>query len=161
MALSTIGTNSIADDAVTAAKATGFGKIAQVVTVEKAPAENSTSGTSFVTPSGASINITPSATTSKVLVMVQGGGTAVPDGGNAQFTIYRGSTNLGNSSYGFQRQYNDERSDQPLSMQVLDTPNSTSQQTYAIYYKSASSSNVYMHQTVSGVITLIAMEILA
>ena len=31
MALSTIGTNSIADDAITAAKATGFGKISQVV----------------------------------------------------------------------------------------------------------------------------------
>ena len=29
MALSTIGTNSIADDAVTVAKATGFGKVLQ------------------------------------------------------------------------------------------------------------------------------------
>ena len=38
MALSTIGTNSIADDAVTIAKATGFGKIGQVLQAEHSSA---------------------------------------------------------------------------------------------------------------------------
>ena len=46
MALSTIGTNSIADDAVTAAKATGFGKIGQAVQGTKTTQFETTS-TSF------------------------------------------------------------------------------------------------------------------
>ena len=44
MALSTIGTNSIADDAVTIAKATGFGKILQVVNTEFSTTQNGTPG---------------------------------------------------------------------------------------------------------------------
>ena len=139
------------------------GKIAQVLTVEKAPAANSTTGDTFVTPSGASIAITPSATSSKILVMVQGGGTVVSSNATVLYTtIYRDSTNLGNSTKGFQRHYNNSRTDQPLSMQVLDTPNTTSEITYAVYYRSESSGNtVYMHDTASGVLTLVAMEVLA
>jgi hypothetical protein len=147
----------------TIASAADNGKIAQVLTVEKAPAANSTSGDTFVTPSGASINITPSATSSKILVMVQGGGTVVSTNATVLYTtIYRDSTNLGNATQGFQRQYNNQRTDQPISMQVLDTPNTTSQVTYAVYYRSESSGNtVYLQDTASGVMTLIAMEILA
>jgi hypothetical protein len=163
MAQTTIATGGIADDSVTAAKVTGLGKIAQVLTVEKSPAANSTTGDTFVTPSGASINITPSATSSKILVMVQGGGTVVSSNATVLYTtIYRDSTNLGNSTKGFQRHYNNSRTDQPLSMQVLDTPNTTSEITYAVYYRSESSGNtVYMHDTASGVLTLVAMEVLA
>lgn len=141
----------------------GGGKVNQVVSVEKAPATNSTTGTSFVSPSGASINITPSATTSKILVMVKGGGTVVATNATVLYTtIYRDSTNLGNSTKGFQRQYNNSRTDQPLAMQVLDTPNTTSQVTYAVYYRSETNGQtVYMHDSASGVLTLIAMEILA
>ena len=141
----------------------GGGKINQVLSVEKAPATNSTTGDTFVTPSGASINITPSATNSKILIMVHGGGTVVPNNATVLYTtIYRDSTNLGNSTKGFQRQYNNSRTDQPISMQVLDTPNTTSQITYAVYYRSESSGQtVYLQDSASGVMTLVAMEILA
>tara|TARA_R100001443_G_scaffold66610_1_gene75640 strand:+ start:452 stop:1015 length:564 start_codon:yes stop_codon:yes gene_type:complete len=147
----------------TIASAADNGKIAQVLTVEKAPAANSTTGDTFVTPSGASIDITPSATSSKILVMVQGGGTVVASNATVLYTtIYRDSTNLGNATQGFQRQYNNQRTDQPISMQCLDTPNTTSQVTYAVYYRSESSGNqVYLQDTASGVMTLVAMEILA
>ena len=147
----------------TLASAADNGKIAQVLTVEKAPAANSTTGDTFVTPSGASIDITPSATSSKILVMVQGGGTVVATNATVLYTtIYRDSTNLGNSTKGFQRQYNNQRTDQPISMQVLDTPNTTSQITYAVYYRSESSGiQVYLQDTASGVMTLVAMEVLA
>ena len=70
MALSTIGTNSIADDAVTAAKATGFGKIGQIVT-NSAAINTTISSTSLVEmDSNVRITITPSASTSKVLYML-------------------------------------------------------------------------------------------
>ena len=136
------------------------GKIAQIVQTVKTPVANSTSGSSFVTPSGASVDITPSATSSKVLVTVQGGGTRCPDDGLGYFTIYRDSTNLGDSTKGFQKQYNDERTDQPLSMQYLDSPSSTSAITYAVYYK-ASAGTIYLQDTDSGNLIITAMEVLA
>lgn len=152
------GTTTLASSALGAT-----GKIGQVLTVVKTPAANSTTGTSFVSPSGAGINITPSATSSKILVSVQGGGTVVNTNATVLYaTIYRGSTNLGSSSAGLQRQYNNQRTDQPLSMQILDSPNSTSQQTYAIYYRSETNGQqVYMQDTASGDIIITAMEVLA
>jgi len=152
------GTETLASSALGAT-----GKIGQVLTVVKTPAANSTTGTSFVSPSGAGINITPSATSSKILVSVQGGGTVVNTNATVLYaTIYRGSTNLGSSNAGLQRQYNNQRTDQPLSMQILDSPNSTSQQTYAIYYRSETNGQqVYMQDTASGDIIITAMEVLA
>jgi len=67
MALSTIGTNSIADDAVTAAKATGRGKILQVVS-NTVTTNNTTSGTTY-TDTGLSATITPTSSSSKILVL--------------------------------------------------------------------------------------------
>ncbi len=47
-------------------------------------------------------------------------------------------------------------------MQILDSPNSTSQQTYAIYYRSETNGQqVYMQDTASGDIIITAMEVLA
>ena len=137
----------------------GGGKIAQVVQTIKTPATNSTSGSSFVSP-GSGVSITPSATSSKVLVSVQGGGTVAIDDASGYFTIYRDSTNLGDSTKGLQRQYNDERTDQPLSMQYLDSPNTTSSVTYQVYYR-AQAGTIYMHDSASGNLIITAMEVLA
>jgi hypothetical protein len=65
----TVTTAKLADDAVTAAKATGFGKIAQVISTVKTDTFTSTSG-SLTDITGMSAAITPSATSSKVLVKV-------------------------------------------------------------------------------------------
>jgi len=141
----------------------GGGKVNQVVSTKKTPAANSTTGTSFVSPSGASVNITPSATSSKILISVQGGGTVVNTNATVLYaTIYRDSTNLASSNAGLQRQYNNSRTDQPLSMEVLDSPSSTSQITYAIYYRSESNGQqVYMQDTASGDLVITAIEVLA
>ena len=64
---STITTAMLQDDAVTAAKATGFGKIAQVVSTTKTDTFTTTS--SMVDITGLSVNITPSSTSSKILVL--------------------------------------------------------------------------------------------
>jgi len=81
MALSTIGTNAItdgtiatgdiADDAVTAAKATGFGKILQVVG-SSITSNQSGNTSSEVMISNYVANITPSATSSKILILFSG-----------------------------------------------------------------------------------------
>ena len=70
LASDSVTTAKIADDAVTAAKA-GFsaGKIAQVLGVQKTD-KASTSSTSYADISGLSQAITPSATSSKILIMV-------------------------------------------------------------------------------------------
>ena len=66
----TVTTAKIADDAVTYAKATGFGKVLQVVTATDTT-ERSTTSTTFVTGSNTlSVDITPSATSSKIFVIV-------------------------------------------------------------------------------------------
>ena len=67
MALSTIGTNSIADDAVTVAKATGFGKILGVQDNVLSSGVNTTSGTYADV---LSTTYTPSATSSYLYVVV-------------------------------------------------------------------------------------------
>jgi len=69
MAVTTIPTAGIADDAVTIAKATGFGKIGQVIQTVKTSAFTSTS-TSAVDITGMSVSITPSSTSSKIYCYV-------------------------------------------------------------------------------------------
>ena len=72
MALSKIGTNSIADDAVTTAKATGFGKLGQVVNAvfDVDTDVGSTTFADLTDGSGETLEvaITPSATSSKCLI---------------------------------------------------------------------------------------------
>ena len=67
MALSTIGTNSIADDAVTVAKATGFGKLIGIQDNVLSSGVNTTSGTYADV---LSTTYTPSATGNYLLVYV-------------------------------------------------------------------------------------------
>ena len=71
MAVSTIGTNSIADDAVTAAKVTGLGKIGQVDTTTFTGTESTTTNLSSAdsyTTSSVAATLTPTATSSKIYV---------------------------------------------------------------------------------------------
>ena len=70
MSKSQIVTGGIADDAVTAAKATGFGKILQVVSTD-ASSKTTTTSSSEQTAATSS-GITPSSTSSKILVLAHG-----------------------------------------------------------------------------------------
>jgi len=103
-----------------------------------------TSSASFVSI-GHSLAITPSATSSRILIQVCGGSGHAPYVN--QFcisTIYRGSTNLstngietiGNSTAGL--------SAAPHNIVFLDSPNTTSEVTYTPYYRSQPTKpNVY------------------
>lgn len=134
------GVNKIQDGTVVAgdlASSVALGKVLQVVQVTKT-SETLSSSTSFVS-AGLSASITPSATSSKVLVAYH-----IPSFINTAsqylwFTIFRGTvsgTNLGHSLYGFSNLYSGGGiliSDS--SGKFLDSPSTTSAQTYTIGMK--------------------------
>ena len=161
----------------TSATASDFqpgGKIAQVLTATDTSYRSSTS-TSFVTASSTlTVDITPSATSSKILVICTGNFNA-PDGNDAFVsTIYRDSTNLGHTTSGLA--YGNSvpgvsGNHYPTTMTVLDSPSSTSAITYAMYMRcdnvdSDGSSTVTMGNVLAGTSSapishILAMEVLA
>jgi len=139
--------------------ATSFapGKVLQVVTCTADTTERSSNSTSFVTASNTIfVNITPSATSSKIYVLASGSGFGSTATYNSQYTIYRDSTNLATSSTGG---YNIVRTNADNSygnycMSFLDSPSSTSQIKYQIYIKSEGGANsVKLNTNGQGLIT--------
>ena len=161
LADSAVSTAKIADDAVTAAKATGLGKIAQVLGVQKT-AKASTSSTSFVDISGLSQAITPSATSSKILIMVSIKGIASDNSTTDALSLrlMRDSTQLSeatNITYG-----STEQDNQSCPIVFLDSPSSTSSLTYHMEFKSRLSNSSSINNTDgSDDSEMIVMEVLA
>ena len=156
-----VTTDKLADNSVTSAKITGvsFGKVLQVIQANSAVSVATTS-TSFVT-SGVAINITPIATSSKVLLRANIGGFYMLTNDDLYATIYRGSTNLGvgnaNTLFyvhndGGQNRYGNG------SMEILDSPNTTSQVTYTIYFRTGNNQQVELNRPETGLF-FTAMEI--
>jgi hypothetical protein len=122
-----------------------------------------TSSTTFVT-TGLAASITPSSSTSKILITCSGGEFDINSGGQQVYgTIYRNSTNLGGGTATaftdvFTATY---RSIFPVCVQYLDSPATTSSTTYTLYFYSGGGGNTvrYNGQGSMGVITL--MEIAA
>ena len=131
----------------------GGGKVLQVVTAQKTDTF-STSSTSDTTVTGLSLNITPSATTSKILVMINlsacMGSFTDSDGSNSnnRVNIFRGSTNIVDdlvtspgsrtgtlAQHGFRKFQHIEA----LHFHLVDTPSTTSQLTYTVKVKARSS----------------------
>ena len=108
------------------------GKVLQVVAASTETNVNSSS-TSFVNTGGLpSFSFTPSATSSKVLLIANFGG-GEGTGSNAYWTIYRDSSNLGNSSVGFTNmQYSSAHRVAMGAAVYLDSPNTTSAVTYQL-----------------------------
>ena len=151
-----------ASAAITASKLSGTGKVLQVVSAMTNSSIGTTS-TSYVA-TGFYVDITPTATTSKILVTLSGGSTynGVSASTTQFVTIYRDSTNLGHSSYGLSRFSTPGGywSLVPHSASVLDTPSSTSVLRYQIYFKNSNTaSNVDFSHFDRGYVTITAMEI--
>ena len=123
--------------AITALPAGVGGKVLQVVTATDSTTRNTTSS-SFVTASNTlSVNITPSSTSSKIFIIVSAAG-YINATGDANYTIYRESTNLGGSN-GMTTMYNETAAqiNSSIAMSYLDSPSSTSELTYQVYFKTA------------------------
>jgi hypothetical protein len=108
------------------------GSVLQVVTATDTT-ERSTSSTSFVTASNSlSVTLTPISSSSKVFIVV----TTVTYKNTdnfAYYTIYRNSTNLGDTNGGMITISPDRYV--PTAMSHLDSPNTTSSITYQVYFR--------------------------
>jgi len=141
----TVSTAKIVDGAITSGKlASGVGgKILQVVSATDSTARTTTS-TSFVTASNTlSVSITPSSASNKIFVSVSS--TIVNSSGDGFVfsTIYRDSTNLGESTNGMavgNSVPGVTAMHAPLCMTILDSPSSTSALTYQVYFRSNNAS---------------------
>ena len=145
----TVDADTLASNAVTATKlASGVGgKILQVIQSTKTDGQEVT-GTSYTDITGLSATITPSATTSKVLVMVD----FVFNKNNYALyaQILRGSTAIGNptSSDSAMRIYNNGSggdSSEHSSFMYLDSPSTTSATTYKLQVRSNGASHPYVN----------------
>ena len=166
MSKTQIATGGIADDAVTAAKATGLGKIGQVVTSTVTTTTSSTS-TSYVDVSGFTINITPTNTSSKILLswnILNGTDNHSTHEGVAKLKILRDSTDI--FEHAVQSNYGNWMTSTD-TITYLDSPSTTSQITYKLQFKKVGSgqtikfNSIYGQSDGVGASTLTLMEVLA
>ena len=110
------------------------GHVIQTVTAAST-GNGSTTSSSYAPATGLSASITPSSTSSKILVLVNSSAFTSSSSTEGAYTIYRGGSNIGDAN-GISRAYAGN-SDMifPLSMHILDSPSSTSSVTYAVYMK--------------------------
>lgn len=143
------------------------GSVLQVVSSQVTPTSTiSTTSTSFVT-TGVSISITPSATSSKIIILLTGGGHYVPE--STQFcyvTVFRGaSTNIGNATKGLQNYYATGGTHFEIrshALSVVDSPNTTSATTYTFFFRKDGGPEAYQFIAADrSDLTIIAMEIAA
>jgi len=88
-------------------------------------------GTSFADVSGAAVTITPSSTSSKVLVTFSAGGMSNGTGDNVQVRILRGGTTIRSvTRYGYQAASG--WNSVPIAVNFLDSPSTTSATTYKL-----------------------------
>ena len=113
-----------------AATGTGMGKVLQVVT-DVFSTETSTTSTSYVAVSGFAATITPSSTSSKILVLCSA--SSYINTSDAYLgTIYRGGTDLGT----FGRLFSTAGGlGGFISFNYLDSPSTTSATTYTYYHR--------------------------
>ena len=119
------------------------GQILQVVTATDST-ERTTASSSFVTASNTlSVTITPASTSSKIFVTASLS-YGSPSGTISFYpTIFRDSTNLGQASRGFGNLFSGSSYQYAhATLQVLDSPSTTSATTYQIYFRIGSGSNV-------------------
>ena len=114
------------------------GSVLQTVSMTVATEVSSTSA-SYVT-TNVTKAITPSSTSSKILVSVH---CSIYNSGSGlgSCALYRGSTNLTDNTYGLG--YCNNSLPHCLSTSYLDSPNTTSAVTYALYFKTHNSGTVY------------------
>lgn len=126
---------------LTWASAGGSGRILQVVSSSDIT-QRSTSSTSYGVHSNTlSVNITPASTSSTILLLLYLNAYNTSDAGSMFFTIYRDTSDLGNSNKGLtniKNAGNVHTSVVPVSISTFDQPSTTSQVTYALNFRAGS-----------------------
>ena len=167
MSKTQIPTGGIADDAVTAAKATGFGKVGQVVQATTSSAVNVAS--TSVADTGLTVNITPTATSRKVLVQVNQNIVTDIDTNlaNSKIKLLRDSTTAIDFTANIARieagSVSAVKFGNLTTFSFLDSPSTTSETTYKTQGAISSTSNngTARFQNSSAYSVITVMEILA
>ena len=157
----TLGSSGDTVTLTSGAKTSGFGKVGQVVQTTKTDIFSSTS-TSFTDVTGVTANITPSTTSSKILVTLNGSANS----SQASTQIYRlkllrGTTSIGLSGQVFES-YGVSNAPQSFTTILLDETSSIREQTYKLQVL-VSGDTVYIGgygNAVEAPTTLTLMEIL-
>ena len=153
----TVSTAKIVDGAVTAAKATGFGKIAQVVQTTKTDTwSQSTSGNTFYNPTNFSRTITPTATSSKILIMTTAsfsgtkeyefGGKIIRTVGGSDAEVLIGDAASSRPRTFMAKRTNEAQDFANFNMTILDSPSTTSEITYKVMGATESSATLYLNR---------------
>jgi hypothetical protein len=146
--------------------ATGFGKVLQVVSTTKTDSFSTTSAT-LVDITGLSATITPTNTSSKIMVLSSFIGSNASDSADA-FQLVRDSTNIGVSTDGAVANQTSvcgsgaTSNIYSASIMFLDNPSTTSSTTYKVQAR-RTSGTLYIGRNVSGnyggIATITVMEI--
>jgi hypothetical protein len=161
----TLGSSGDTVTLTSGAKTSGFGKIGQVVSTSKTDSFNTTS-TSFTDITGMSVSITPTTTSSKVLILLNA--PSILSQANNQvwyMKLLRGSTAIGGGATddAFRMCYSASVYDPAqVSYQFLDSPSTTSSTTYKLQVK-VSGDTYYLNTMAGGTASassITAMEIL-
>jgi hypothetical protein len=140
----------------------GGGAILQVVSATSSTQVTNNSGTYVST--GLSASITPSSTSSKVMIFARTGSFSPNNGSVATFTIFRGTvagTDLAGAS-GFLRIYTSVNTqiEGDASAFIIDSPNTTSSQTYTFAIKNAAGATGSVGAQYNGTLgSIILMEV--
>jgi hypothetical protein len=133
------------------------GKVLQVVSATDST-ERTTTSTSFVTSTGLSLSITPSSVSNKIFLISSHTGYNSTGGQITFYTLFRDSTNLGaTNGFGIYRQ-GDTTDETCISMSHLDSPNSTSAITYAVYFKVSANTGYVNKGSLKGTLTAYEIE---
>ena len=160
-----VDTDMLASGAVTSALLPA-GSVLQVVTSSPTVGFE-TNSTTFV-DTGHSASITPSSSSNKILIMLNGGSWYNNNNANALAwcTFYRDSTNLEpTSNGGFEQHYCNAWFSYPHSASYLDSPSTTSSVTYKVYMRTGSTGTSFKYTQYNGSVnpatpaTLTLMEI--
>ncbi len=152
------GNNLVTSNGSGVITASAFGKVLQVITATNT-VERTTTSNSFVTASNTlTVNITPSSSSNKILLL---GSFPMHINGSASLgvhTIYRDSTNLGQTNFGFGYVYSSNSNPVSTNANVfLDSPSTTSSITYQVYIR-ATNNTVFISPN-AATSTLTALEI--
>ena len=157
MAIITLNNNSLSG--VTALPTGVGGKVLQVQSAIDTGYRSTTSASYTKAGNTCDVNITPSSTSSKILITCSFGGGISASANRAWYTFFRDSTDLGTGD-GIRTHevsgsaYTSENS---IHVYYLDSPNTTSQITYSIQMKGQNGNTVNFGQ--KGISTLTCMEV--
>jgi hypothetical protein len=153
----TLGTSGDTVNLGSGVTAGNFGKIAQVIQTTKTDAwSQSTTDQTFYNPTGFEVAITPSSTSSKIIIMATCSWSATTNyeiGAKIQRTIGATTTDVlvadadGSRTRAFMSERSNAQADYgSMTMIVMDSPNTTSECTYKPVAATESSATLYLNR---------------